>query len=318
MKISNADQPGFSAALDDSESEFPASETDATPKPKLVTKAYLAFRHNPLGLLGIFLLALVIFMALFAPYIAPYDPVEFNIPDRGQAPSSQHIFGTDAFGRDIFSRVVYGSRISLRVVLIVLSIAVVVGVIIGASAGFFGGLLDEVFMRLTDMFLSFPALILALAVNAALGPGINQAMLAVALVWWPGYARMIRGQVISAKNKPHVEAARAIGASQRRILTHHILPSSINPTLVEITLDAGFVVLVTAGLSFMGLGAQPPSPEWGRMVTEGRAVILTAWWWSTFPGLAIMVLVVGFNLTGDFIRDILDPKTRQVALGARK
>ena len=318
MKISKASQTSSSSDLEDVESEFSDGEADENLRPKLASKAYLAFRHNPLGLLGILLLTLVIFVALFAPYIAPYDPVEFNVPDRVQAPSAQHIFGTDAFGRDIFSRVVYGSRISLRVVLIVLSIAVVIGVLIGASAGFFGGLLDEVFMRITDMFLSFPALILALAVNAALGPGINQAMLAVAIVWWPGYARMIRGQVISAKNKPHVEAARAIGASQRRILTHHILPSSINPTMVEITLDAGFVVLVTAGLSFVGLGAQPPSPEWGRMVTEGRAVILTAWWWSTFPGLAIMVLVVGFNLTGDFIRDILDPRTRQVAIGTRK
>ena len=295
-----------------------ADETDESFSPTFISKAYRAFRHNPLGLLGIFLVGLVFFVALFAPYIAPYDPVEFNVPDRNQPPSSEHFFGTDSFGRDIFSRVVYGSRISLRVVLIVLSIAVVVGVTVGASAGFFGGLLDEVFMRITDMFLAFPALILALAVNAALGPGINQAMLAVAMVWWPGYARMIRGQVVSAKNKPHVESARAIGATQRRILTHHILPSSINPTMVEMTLDAGFVVLVTAGLSFVGLGAQPPSPEWGRMVTEGRSVILTAWWWSTFPGLAIMVLVVGFNLTGDFIRDILDPKTRQVALGTHK
>jgi peptide/nickel transport system permease protein len=192
----------------------------------------------------------------------------------------------------------------------VLAIAVGVGALVGATAGYFGGLFDEVMMRITDIFLAFPPLILALAVNAGLGPGIESAMFAVAFSWWPGYARMIRGQVLSAKNNLYVDAAHSIGASHTRILTRHILPNCINPTIVELTLDAGYIVLTTAGLSFVGLGAQPPTPEWGFMVSEGRKYILSQWWWPTFPGLAICSVVVGFNLLGDFLRDLLDPKLR--------
>ena len=278
----------------------------------IAKQARLAFRSNPLGAVGIFLLAIILLTALFAPQIATHDPTRPNSADRVQPPSRDHFFGTDSLGRDIFSRVVHGSRISLRTAGIVLAIALTVGIVVGVVAGFAGGLVDEAVMRITDVFLAFPALVLALSVNAALGPGLTSAIIAVAFTWWPSYARMIRGQVLSTKNNLYVEAARSIGVKNQRVVTHHILPNAIGPTTVQLTLDAGFVVLVIAGLSFVGLGAQPPTPEWGFMVNEGRSSILSMWWWPTFPGLAICMLVVGFNLVGDFLRDVLDPRMRDV------
>jgi peptide/nickel transport system permease protein len=277
---------------------------------ELAKQARIGFRRNPLGSLGLLLLVAMVLVAIFAPQLATHDPDQLNREERLLPPSAQHFFGTDASGRDVYSRVVYGSRISLRVAFVVLVIAVTTGAILGAVAGYFGGLVDEVLMRITDVFLAFPALILAMAVNAALGAGIESAMLAVGFTWWPAYARMIRGQVLSAKNHQYVEAARSIGAGHRRVLLRHILPNAASPTIVQLTLDAGYVVLTVAGLSFIGLGAQPPSHEWGFMVSEGSGHILTQWWWSTFPGLAICVLVVGFNLVGDFLRDLLDPRLR--------
>lgn len=277
---------------------------------ELTQQVAQASRRNPLGVLGFFLLLGMATMAIFAPQIATHGPTEANIRERLQPPSSEHPFGTDTLGRDIFSRVVYGSRISLRVAAIVLAIAVTIGAVFGATAGYLGGMVDEILMRVTDIFLAFPPLILALAVNAGLGPGIESAMFAVSFTWWPGYARMIRGQVMATKHNLYVEAARSIGASTWRVIVRHILPNSISPTIVELTLDAGYVVLTTAGLSFVGLGAQPPTPEWGFMVSEGRKFILSQWWWPTFPGLAICLLVVGFNLLGDFLRDLLDPRLR--------
>jgi len=277
---------------------------------ELSKQAHIGFRRNPLGALGLFLIVSIVLMAVFAPQIATHNPGQLNRDERLQPPGAEHLFGTDATGRDVFSRVVYGSRISLRVAFVVLLIAVTIGVALGAAAGYFGGLVDEALMRVTDVFLAFPSLILAMAVNAALGPSIESAMLAVGFTWWPAHARMVRGQVMSARNDLYVEAARSIGAGHRRILVRHILPNSINPTIVQLTLDAGYVVLTVAGLSFIGLGAQPPSHEWGFIVSEGSGHILTQWWWSTFPGLAICVLVVGFNLVGDFLRDLLDPRLR--------
>ena len=277
---------------------------------ELTKQASIGFRRNPLGALGLFLLVSIVLVAVFAPQIATHDPTQFNTAERMQPPSAKHLFGTDVTGRDIFSRVVYGSRISLRVAFVVLTIAVTIGATLGATAGYLGGLVDEMLMRVTDVFLAFPSLILAMAVNAGLGAGIGSAMLAVGMAWWPGYARMIRGQVIAAKNNLYVVAARSLGASHRRILVRHVLPNCISPTIVQLTLDAGYVVLTTAGLSFIGLGAQPPTPEWGYLVSEGHTHILTQWWWSTFPGLAICLLVVGFNLLGDFLRDLLDPRLR--------
>ncbi len=194
----------------------------------------------------------------------------------------------------------------------VLAIAVSVGLVVGSLAGYLGGLADELMMRVTDIFLAFPPLILALAVNAGLGPGLTAAMLAVSVTWWPSYARMVRGQVLSIKQRDYVEAARSIGCPSTTLLRRHILPNALNPIIVQMSLDMGYVVLITAGLSFVGLGAQPPTPEWGAMVTEGRQNILTNWWWATFPGLAICYLVVGFNLLGDFLQDLLDPQRSRV------
>lgn len=271
-----------------------------------------ALRRNPLGSVGFLLLVGMIVVAIFAHQIAPYDPFLPKVAERLQPPSLAHPFGTDTMGRDILSRVIHGSRISLRVAALVLAIALGVGAAVGAAGGYLGGLFDEVVMRVTDIFLAFPPLILALAVNAGLGPGIESAMFAVAFSWWPGYARTIRAQVLSAKNNLYVEAARAVGATHSRVLLLHVLPNCVSPTIVQLTLDAGYVVLTTAGLSFVGLGAQPPTPEWGFMVSEGRKFILSQWWSPTFPGLAICLLVMGFNLFGDFLRDLLDPRLRGV------
>jgi len=277
----------------------------------LLRRIRIALRFNRLGVVGLFLILCLILVAIFAPLIAPYDPSKLNIQERLQPPSIRHLFGTDAAGRDIFSRVVYGARISLRVAVVVVAIAASVGAAIGMTAALCGGLIDEALMRFTDIFLAFPPLILAMAVNAGLGPGIESAMLAVAVTWWTGYARMIRGQVMTTKNNLYVDAARVIGASRGRVLICHILPNCIGPTTVEVTLDAGAVVLTVAGLSFIGLGVQPPTPEWGAMVSEGHGYILTQWWWPTFPGLALCWMVVGLNLVGDFLRDLLDPRLQK-------
>jgi peptide/nickel transport system permease protein len=273
-------------------------------------QARSSFGRNPLGALGLGLVLTILLVAVFAPQLATHDPNQLNRDARLLPPSAQHLFGTDASGRDVYSRVVYGSRISLRVAFVVLVIATTVGTVLGAAAGYFGGLVDEILMRITDVFLAFPALVLAMAVNAALGPGIGSAVLAVGFTWWPAYARLIRSQVLSVKSNPYVESAHCIGATQTRVLFRHILPNCTSPIIVQVTLDAGYVVLTVAGLSFLGLGAQPPSHEWGFMVSEGANNILTQWWWSTFPGLAICTLVVGFNLVGDFLRDALDPRLR--------
>ena len=298
----------YNVSMEASEADFWAQRRERARD--LAKRTRIAFRRNPLGAIGLFLIVALVFIAIFAPQIAPYHPTKLNVRERLQPPSPAHPFGTDTMGRDLLSRVIYGSRISLRVAAMVLCIALTIGASVGSMAGFFGGLSDEIMMRVTDVFLAFPSLILALAINAGLGPGLESAMLAVAFSWWPGYARMIRGQVLGAKNNLYVEAARSIGASEGRILLRHILPNCISPTIVELTLDAGYVVLTTAGLSFVGLGAQPPTPEWGAMVSEGRKYILTQWWSPTFPGLAICALVVGFNLLGDFLRDLLDPHLR--------
>ncbi|MDA1372807.1 MAG: ABC transporter permease [Proteobacteria bacterium] len=275
---------------------------------EFVEQARSSFRHNPLGALGLGIILAIVLVAVFAPQLATYDPDKLNREARLLPPSAENWFGTDASGRDVYSRVVYGSRISLQVAVVVMLIATTVGSLLGAVAGFFGGLVDEILMRITDVFLAFPALILAMAVNAALGPGIGSAMLAVGFTWWPVYARLVRSQVMSVRSHPYVEAAICIGATRRRVLFRHILPNCAGPIIVQMTLDAGYVVLTVAGLSFVGLGAQPPSHEWGFMVSQGANHILTQWWWSTFPGLAICVLVVGLNLVGDFLRDGLDPR----------
>lgn len=268
------------------------------------------FKRNPLGLIGLIILIVIILLGIFAPFIAPYSPTEFNVGLRMSSPSADHLFGTDVFGRDLFSRVLFGIRISLQASISVLLFSSAIGVIVGAIAGYMGGIFDELVMRVVDIFFAFPPLILAMAINFALGPSIKSAVFAVIITWWPGYARIVRSQVLSAKNRLYVHAARSIGVSKMGILFRHILPNCIRPTTVQITLDTGAIILTLAGLSFIGLGANPPTPELGLLVNEGRRFILSQWWLATYPGLVICFLVIGANLFGDFLRDFLDPKVR--------
>ena len=269
-------------------------------------------RNSPLTILGLIIITTLILVAIFAPYIAPYDPERTNILERLQPPSSKHWFGTDDLGRDIFSRVVWGARISLEIGFTVVFLATAIGTVLGLIAGYYRGKIDEILMRITDMFFAIPSLILAMALSAALQTrNIWTVMLAVTFVWWPSYVRIVRATVLSLANSQFVEAAKSVGASSFRIMFRHILPNSLAPLLVQMTLDLGAVILVAAGLSFIGFGAGPNTPEWGRMVAEGRNFMTTAWWMITFPGLAIFITVLGFNLLGDGLRDILDPRLRR-------
>lgn len=263
---------------------------------------------QPLALIGLFIILGLLVVAVLAPVIAPYDPYFQVAEDRLQPPSVRYPFGTDDMGRDILSRVIWGSRLSLAAAAVVLTLASSIGIFIGAIAGYAGGKVDEILMRLTDMFLAFPAMILAMVIASALGPSLLNAMLAISVVWWPWYARLIRGQILSLKTMEYVEAAKALGASDRRVLWKYILPNCTAPVIVQATLDSGYAILTTASLSFIGVGALAPTPEWGSMISIGRSYILEQWWYPTFPGLAIFLAVAGFNLLGDSLRDILDPR----------
>ena len=271
------------------------------------SRFFRALRHNPVSILGIVIAVVFITFALIPEAFTQYHPTKLNLGDRFLPPSSEHWFGTDSVGIDIYTRVVFGARTTLMVVAVVLSIATSVGYLVGSTAGYFGGWYDDVFMRLTDIILAFPSLVLALTINAVLGRGLIPTMFAVGFSWWPSYARLIRGQVLSVKNEEYVTAARATGVPTLQILVSHVLRNSFDPVVVRITLDVGFVALTTAGLSFLGLGALPPTPEWGRMVAEGRDYLLVQWWVTTFPGLALFLVVLGFNLLGEVLRDWLDP-----------
>jgi peptide/nickel transport system permease protein len=240
---------------------------------------------------------------------APYDPLA-RAGNRLQSPSTAHWFGTDALGRDVFSRVMYGSRQSIPVSVAVIVCAVLIGSVLGALAGYKGGLVDSSIMRFTDVVMAFPAIFLAMAVAAALGPGLKNGFIAIVIVWWPIYARLLRGQVMGIKHREHIEAAVSIGVRKRRIMRKHIVPLAYTPVMVNATMDLGQVVLLTASLSFLGLGALPPSPEWGAMITEG-AKNFYQWWIALAPGLAILTVVLGFNFLGDGLRDLLDPKNQR-------
>jgi peptide/nickel transport system permease protein len=273
-------------------------------------KLYRHFCRNPLFLLGMILILALIVAGIFAPYLAPYDPAEIAPDRRLSAPSIPNPLGTDEVGRDILSRVIWGARISLQVGLTIVFFAAVIGLIVGLVSGYFGGILDQVLMRLTEMFMSFPTLILAIAMTAALGPSLFNAVLAMVIVWWPIYARLTRGEVLVIKEKEYIRAIRALGASPFKILGFHVLPNAIDVIIVRASIDFGNAVMFCAALSFIGLGAQPPMPEWGAMVTTGRDYLRDAWWLVTFPGLAIFVTVMAFNLVGDGLRDFFDPKLR--------
>ncbi|UNQ73533.1 nickel transporter permease [Infirmifilum sp. NZ] len=270
---------------------------------------------SPAGVAGLVLSLLFIVLGVVGPHITPYDPILIDFAKvnqlRLQPPSLAHPFGTDEFGRDMLSRVLYGSRLSLLSAVTVLGVAVPVGIMLGLLAGYFGGAVDELIMRITDVFLAFPGIVLAIAFSATLGAGLWSAILAVALIWWPSYVRLVRGQVIQVKSSLFVEAAKALGLSPLKIMIRHLLPNILTPVIVMATLDFGSVVIVTSSLSFIGLGAQPPLPEWGRLVSDGRAYFPQAWWYVFFPGLMIFLVSLGWNLLGDTLRDVFDPKYRR-------
>ncbi len=269
---------------------------------------WLAFRRNPLALLGLMIVLALILMAALAPYLATHAPITQNLADRLQPPSAGHWLGTDELGRDIYSRLLHGARITLQIVGLVALLVGPVGLLIGTMAGYLGGWVDQVLMRLTDIFLAFPRLILALAFVAALGPGIGNAIMAIAITAWPPYARVARAETLSLRQADFIAAARLQGASSFRIITRHIMPLCTSSLIVRLTLDMAGVILIAAGLGFLGLGAQPPLPEWGAMISTGRQYLLDQWWVATIPGIAIFIVSLGFNLLGDGLRDVLDPK----------
>ncbi len=282
----------------------PAPATLARPRqiPALFT--------SPLTVIGLVLILFFAACALFAPVLAPMDPTDQILSLRLTPPSPGHWLGMDQLGRDVLSRLLFGARISLMVGLLVVVSAGVVGTLVGLIAGYAGGTVDEVLMRLTDIFFAFPPLILAMSIAGALGPNLNNAMIAIAVVTWPVYARLVRGQVLALRQREFVEAARAIGASTPRILFRHLLPNTLAPLLVQASFDMGGAILAAAGLSFIGFGARPPTPEWGVMISEGSKFFSTQPWLSFFPGLAILLTVTAFNLIGDGLRDTLDPRLR--------
>ena len=283
----------------------------ALPLPSRRVSWRAAARRNPLLAVGAAIALALVVVALLAPVVAPY-PEDARTASHPQAtlepPSSAHLFGTDQLGRDVLSRVLLGARISLRIAALVLLFSIAVGVPLGLAAGYFGGWVDDVIMRVTDVFLAFPALLLALALAAVLSPSVGNATLAIAVTWWPWYTRLARGQAASVAGRPFVESCRALGIPPLRTLLRHVLPNSITPVIVQVSLDVGGVILTAAALSFLGLGAQDPTPEWGLLVSQGQSYFTTQWWLVTFPGLAILVAALAFNLLGDGLREILDPR----------
>jgi len=263
---------------------------------------------NPLSAIGAALALAIVTVGFAAPLLAPYDPIALAPEARLAPPSTAHWLGTDEGGRDVLSRVIHGTRSSLFAALVILVLATGVGTAVGLAAGYFGGWVDEALMRVTDMFLAFPALVLAMGVAATLGPSLMNAVLAIAVVWWPWYARLVRGQALAIKNEAFVEAARVSGATGLRIALRHILLNCWTPVIVQVSLDVGYAILTLSGLSFIGLGAQPPTPEWGAMVANGRDYFLDQWWLVTFPGLAIFLSVMAFNLLGDGLQEALSPR----------
>ena len=267
-------------------------------------------RKNPLMVVGSVICILWFAVSLVPNLVAPYGPLEQNIRERLQPPSTSHIFGTDQLGRDVLSRVLYGGRISLPAGLLVVVSAAIVGTAMGGIAGYIGGAWDETLMRITEVFMSFPIIILAMAITAALGPSTINAVVAMVVVWWPNYARIVRSLVLSVKANEYVQASRAIGASRTYILFRTILPNCVAPAVVMSTLDIGNAILIFASLSFLGLGPEPSAAEWGRMVADGIDYF-DQWWLSAFPGIAIFTVILSFNLVGDGLRDLLDPRMRK-------
>lgn len=288
-------------------SETPTSRRQA--RWAAIYKGWLSLKSNHMAMAGLAIILALVLIALLAPWIAPHDPFVQDLGNRLQPLGTEgHILGTDSLGRDILSRLIHGARITLYIVALVALIAPVAGLLVGTISGYAGGVTDMVLMRITDIFLAFPRLVLALAFVAALGAGIENAVLAISLTAWPPYARMARAETLTIRSSDYISAIRLQGAGPLRIIIKHIWPLCVSSLIVRVTLDMAGIILAAAGLGFLGLGAQPPSPEWGAMISEGRRFILDHWWVATMPGLAIFAVSLAFNLLGDGLRDVLDPK----------
>ena len=277
-----------------------------------LSRIFKQWRRNRRAVVGAFILIFIIFMAIFAPFVTRYEPQKQNMRNRLQPPSSEHVFGTDQFGRDTYSRVVYGARLSLQVGFFSIGMALLIGCTLGLVAGFYGGMLDNVIMRFVDILMALPGFLLALSIVAALGPGMQNVVLAIGVSYIPSFARMMRSAVVSTRELDYVDAARSLGAKDRRIILTHVLPNSISPIIVLTTLSMAGAILSAAGLSFLGMGAQPPTPEWGSMIANSRPFIRVSHWAVTIPGLAIFTTVMCLNLVGDGLRDALDPRLKNV------
>lgn len=287
-----------------------ATEAPRSREAGFLAHSLRALRRMPAAWTGGAIVLALLIVALLGSTLAAFDPLRIVPQSKLLPPSVAHPFGTDDLGRDLLSRVVSGARISLLVGVLVLAIAMTVGVGLGLVAGYWGGWTDEVIMRATDVFLSFPRLVLAIAIATTLGPGLYNAMVAVALSWWPWYTRLVRGQLLSLREQEFILAVISLGAEHSRILLRHLLPNVATAVVIQASIDFGYAILATAGLSFIGLGAPPPTPEWGSMIAQARSYMIDAWWYPTFPGLAIFLAVLGFNLLGDAIRDAFDPRLR--------
>jgi len=276
--------------------------------PTRIDRGKYFIANNVLFVFGLALFLLIVFLAIFAPLLAPYDPAKINFPDKLVSPGWAHLMGTDELGRDIFSRVIYGARTSLVIGITVLAFSMVIGVPIGLVSGYFGGRIDTILMRISDVFLAFPPLLLPIAITAALGAGLFNAMMALAISWFPWYARIMRSSVIAIRKELYIDAARAMGVGHFRIMIRHALPNASTPVIVQASMDFGYTILAAASLSFIGIGAKPPAIEWGLMVALSRSKFLDFWWTAAFPGFAIFITVLAVNLIGDGVRDFLDPK----------
>ena len=289
-------------ALDDS----PASRSQANWGRRY--RIWVNLRTNPLAMIGLFIIVAFVVLSLAAPLLAPYDPSVQDLGNRLSAPTAAHWFGTDELGRDILSRILYGGRVTLGMVIAVVILVAPIGLFIGCIAGYFGGIVDTALMRVTDVFLAFPRLILALAFVAALKPGVESAVLAIALTAWPPYARLARAETMTLRKSDFIAAAKLTGASPFRIILRHIMPLCVPSVIVRITLDMSSIIITAASLGFLGMGAQPPSPEWGAMIATAKRFIFEQWWVATIPGIAIFLVSLAFNFLGDGLRDVLDPK----------
>ncbi|MDG2268888.1 MAG: ABC transporter permease [Alphaproteobacteria bacterium] len=291
-----------------------AAEVDDAPRSDKLRRALFRFRQSKLSILGAILVGLVLFFTVFGTVLAPYPEHVaggLNTAARFLPPSWDHPFGTNELGQDVLSLVMAGTTVSVLAGFGVVLIGTVIGTTVGAIAGFAGGWTDEILMRLTDLTLTIPGLILAMAIAAALGAGFGNMVIAISLSWWPGYARLVRGEVLSAREEVYVTAARAIGAKPSRVLFRHILPNTVSPIIVKMSLDMGFAILTVAALGFIGIGVRPPTPEWGTLLSISRAYMPDYWWTAMAPGMAMFLAVFGFNLLGDGLRDVLDPKARR-------